>query len=202
MELNYISFDVETTGFGKHACVVEIAFVRMDGGMIAERFSQLLQPDIDMDDEGVMKALEINGITQEMLLDQPSFKDMEPAITKWLAMGLPWLGHNLSFDIRMLDQEYGRLDKRMPACPGRGPLDTMLLDLHLNPGKLRRKLNLVADRWGVKPDDTLHRAMADVNLTVAVFEKMRPRFTSLEQALANVESAAEQWDRIVSRYGR
>lgn len=95
--------DVETTGFGKHDKIVEIAIVAMDpeSWETVDEYDTLLNPERDMGPTGV------HGISASMVEVAPVFGDVIADVAKRLN-GALLVAHNLPFDSRMLRQEFER----------------------------------------------------------------------------------------------
>jgi DNA polymerase-3 subunit epsilon len=97
--------DTETSGLSKDARVVEYAHItcKLEANRLIEvsRFESLIQPGIPIPAE----ATKVHGITDEMVKDAPTLRDVLPA-----ALGLAKnehaeiYGHNFTgFDMTLLD---------------------------------------------------------------------------------------------------
>jgi DNA polymerase-3 subunit epsilon len=95
-------FDFETTGFSKEDRICEVALYVSRGGDVLRRFHSLVYADVEMS-EG---ASNVHGITEEELEDAPRWEDVFPEIRSFFYMDIPWVSHNLSFDLRMLDYSW------------------------------------------------------------------------------------------------
>ncbi len=95
--------DTETTGFSKHDRVVELAVVTVVDGETVDEYDTLIQPNRDPG------PVHIHGITPEMLQAAPTFDQVLPDIATRVD-GAVLVAHNISFDMRMLSQEVGRVD--------------------------------------------------------------------------------------------
>jgi DNA polymerase-3 subunit epsilon len=69
-ELEYVAFDVETTGFNKNDRIVEIGFVAFKNGQLLEEWSTLLNPQRDVGKSN------IHGITASMVSTAPLFEEI------------------------------------------------------------------------------------------------------------------------------
>lgn len=95
--------DTETTGVYNHDRIIDIAILTMGlDGKITDRWGTLIQP------EGRMGATEIHGITPSMVEHAPVLGQVAEGIAERLH-GACLVGHNVSFDIRMLSNEFERL---------------------------------------------------------------------------------------------
>ena len=64
--MGFVILDTETTGVDDRAQVVEVGIIDSSG---QELYNQLIRPTVPIDPS----ASAVNGITEEMLRDQPSF---------------------------------------------------------------------------------------------------------------------------------
>lgn len=206
----FIAFDTETTGVGDDARIVEITLARFDAspeGVLGpvDVWSQLLWPgDIDWTDAGVRRALEVNRLTQEDLFGKPTFLLVFPEICRRFAQADTWVAHNTEFDLRMLRQERQRLEGDTSAKVPRpkAVFDTMLLDLVLNVGYLKRRLECVAPRWGITVDEATaaHQAESDALTCGQIFAAMLPKLPEeLAEALRLQDGARATWTSICTR---
>jgi len=94
--------DTETTGFGRLDRVIEVAVVHLDARLGHQReWSTLINPGRDLG------AAWVHGITARELLTAPPFEDVAPELLGFLD-GRILVGHNLAFDVRMLNAELER----------------------------------------------------------------------------------------------
>ncbi len=100
-QFEYVAFDVETTGFGKNDRIAEIGFVAFKEGKILEEWSTLINPLRDIG------KTNIHGITPSMVSAAPLFVDIVNDIFRMIN-GRVIVAHQLSFDARMLLQEFDR----------------------------------------------------------------------------------------------
>jgi len=198
----YVVFDTETTGFGEDARIVEIALVEYAHGLTVPTgiFSSLVNPgEVDWSDPGVAKAMEINGLKPEWLVDAPSWGHISYQVKEALRKNPVWVAHNLQFDERMIQQEFAR-DIHMAdllvvprpevrAC-------TLLCDFRINPGKKSRKLIEVANRWKIDLKGG-HRAVNDTMACARIFQKMKVFLPETEEKFCNSQSEwSVKWKRI------
>ena len=94
--------DTETTGFGKSDRIVEIAVVLMDGTEIINEWETLVNPERDISNS------DIHGITSNQVSMAPTFKDISSSLAGLLDDRII-VAHNISFDKRMLAQEFSRV---------------------------------------------------------------------------------------------
>lgn len=157
----FVSFDTETTGFDSSARIIEISCVLFEGGEVKEEWSSLLCPrDVDWNNDGVKKALEVNKINPADLVGKPTFEEIFHRLFIHFRSADLWAAHNADFDRRMLNQEFQRYKGADFPIQPRFCLDTMHLSRALHKNEKVHKLGDVAPRWGVTPDGA-HRASSD-----------------------------------------
>lgn len=94
-------FDTETTGMAKDDGVCQIAAAKLDAESleVIDTFESLVNPQRPIS----VGAANIHGITDAEVADQPTLADvMANGFSSWLRHADYWAGHNLQFDIRML----------------------------------------------------------------------------------------------------
>jgi DNA polymerase-3 subunit epsilon len=152
--------DLETTGVGASARIVEIGAVRLEGGEQVATLSRLVDPGIPMPP----RISQLTGIRDRDLVGAGPLR---PALTELLALarGSVFVAHNASFDVGMLDRALTRLDgTRM----GMRVLDTVGLARRLLAGRLARfDLASVSERFDVTVRPC-HRALPDALATAEV----------------------------------
>ena len=162
----FVIFDVETTGLSPvdGDRIVEIAAVKIKGAVVVDKFYSLVNPQRSMPSHATL----VNNITGEMLVDAPVAADVLPQMINFIG-GACVAGHNVRFDLNFLCYELAligrRLNDQTPA------VDTLKMARDLLPYLSNHKLAYLARSLGVVVDQT-HRAMADVEITVAVFLRL------------------------------
>jgi DNA polymerase III epsilon subunit family exonuclease len=162
----FVIFDVETTGLSPidGDRIVEIAAVKVKGSLVVDKFYSLVNPQRSMPSQATL----VNNITEDMLITAPVAADILPQMIHFIG-GACVAGHNVRFDLNFLCYELSligrRLNDRTPA------VDTLKMARDLLPYLSNHKLAYLARSLGLVVDKT-HRAMADVELTVAVFLRL------------------------------
>jgi DNA polymerase-3 subunit epsilon len=159
-EVDFVVIDVETSGLrpGRDR-LIEVAALRLRGGVMLDRFQSLLNPERRLPPSIVA----LTGITPEMLAAAPAVEAVLPAFLRFIE-GATLVGHNLAFDIHFLAWEAQRLSDAMPL----DGIDTIALARRLLPGLRRFKLDHLAAHLQIAPS-TRHRARADAETTAAIF---------------------------------
>lgn len=157
--MNYAVIDVETTGLypGGNDRIVEIAIVRLAADYSIEReFNSLLNPGRDIGPSW------LHGIQMRDVLEAPEFLDIAGGVVEHLA-GALIVGHNVSFDLRFLESEFGRGGIVVPNAPY---VDTLSLALRM--GSPSRRLDETCAHFGI-PLDHAHSALSDARATAELF---------------------------------
>jgi DNA polymerase III epsilon subunit family exonuclease len=167
-ELPFAFVDVETTGasadFGHR--VIEVGIARVENGQVVAEYQQLLDPQRWIS-AGVTA---LTGIGQDMVDGQPLFAAELPKMLD-LMRGACVVGHNVRFDLGFLRKEFRRAGRDMVEAIGDVPvLDTVRI-ARRRFGRGGNGLQSLAPRLGVHPT-VAHRALADVQTTVGVFERL------------------------------
>ena len=153
----YVVVDLETTGVGQAARIVEIGAVLVDRGVHGARFSELIDPGIPLPP----RITEITGIRPR---DLAGARPLRPVLAEFLrfAGSRILVAHNAPFDCGMLDRALLALAGRRLAAQ---VLDTVCLARRLLAGRLPRfDLASLARRFDtvVQP---CHRALPDAQAT-------------------------------------
>lgn len=120
-----IVFDTETTGMGADAHIIEIGALLISGDDPIYEYDQLIQPRVELS-AGITA---LTGITQSDLDGQP---DAGFVIPQFLTAIRPLvlIGHNVSFDIKMLNIEGAALGCREVT---NGYMDTLRMSRRMFP---------------------------------------------------------------------
>lgn len=160
--------DVETTGssaaYGDR--VTEVAVVRVENGIITDRWSTLCNPCRRI----APGVVALTGITPAMVADAPIFRSIAADLAERLRGTVP-IGHNVGFDLAFLRAEFRTATMDLEDVVDlRRTLDTVRLARKLY-GRGGNGLQRLAARLEVQVE-VAHRALADCLTTAAVFERM------------------------------
>lgn len=198
--MRQIVLDTETTGLEAAAGhrVIEVGAVEFENRRATGRtFHRYVNPERAVD----AGALEVHGIDNEFLKDQPVFADIAEELVGFLS-GAELVIHNADFDIGFINHELDRLD-HLPAdirdhC---GVLDTLKLARRMHPGQ-RNNLDALAKRYHVDTSRReLHGALLDAQLLAEVYLAMTGGQASLmldaesQAPGASVAAAPQRIDR-------
>lgn len=159
-DLEYVAFDVETTGFNKNDRIVEIGLVTFKNGQLLEEWSTLLNPQRDVGKSN------IHGITASMVSTAPLFEEVVNDIFR-IINGRVLVAHQFSFDARMLAQELNRLD--VDGDLGKG-FCTLMASRNLLPGTAD-SLAATCEALLIERLDA-HSALGDARMTMQIFQKL------------------------------
>ena len=163
--------DVETTGFGAHDRIVEIAVITLDPETweTQDEFDTLINPERDVGPTGV------HGVTAGMVELAPVFADILPPVAQRLR-GAVLIAHNLPFDTRMMRYEFER--HRVPIDFGQGMCTLKAT---------RAKLGAACQSEGIRLEDA-HRALADARATAELARRLRQATTELSTRPVKVDA--------------
>lgn len=157
-----IVLDFETTGLSPNMGdrAIEIGAVKIDNGMVVERFQQLMNPGFRVSSfiEGY------TGITNQMLQTAPPCDEVMDQFADFIA-GHNMVAHNASFDQRFLDAELatiGRDYQGQFAC-------SMLIARRLYQQAPNHKLGTLVEYKNIDNDGVFHRALADSEMTAKLW---------------------------------
>ena len=161
--LTFAVVDVETTGLsarlGDKIC--EVAVVLGRGGQIIDQMQTLVNPGRPIS----RGASAVNGITNMMVRDAPTFRSVAGAVRDALD-GTVLVAHNASFDISFISAEMRSAGYEPPSNP---VVDTLGLARRCYTFR-SNKLGDVARSLGIRVNG-LHRALADATITWHVLNR-------------------------------
>lgn len=167
---DYISFDLETTGFSPETCdVIEIGAWKVKSGVVVDKFCTLVRPIMYIP----RTVQEITGITNEMVADSET---IEPTLFEFFDFceDLPFLGHNLPFDYRFIEYRGKYLGLDFSLKGQRQGIDTLQLSkklLNSENHKLETVANVLGINIGSREDTEYHRAGFDSYITKLVYDR-------------------------------
>jgi DNA polymerase-3 subunit epsilon len=169
--MRQIVLDTETTGLepAEGHRIIEIGCVELvDRRLTRNNFHQYLQPDREID----RGAVEVHGITNELLRDKPRFPDIAEDFLDYIR-GVELIIHNAPFDVGFLDHEL-RLwqDGAQRIADLCQVTDTLTMARSLHPGQ-RNSLDALCKRYGVDNSQRdLHGALLDAEILADVYLAM------------------------------
>ena len=203
MQLNLtrplLFFDIESTGLNiPQDSIIELSFVKVFPDGHDEVMTWKIKPwDYERQCQRPIapEASKVNGVTDDMLVDCPTFWDVAPEVASWIK-GADLAGFNSAkFDLPMLAEEF----ERVRLAGGKGEVDLhepLMVDVQniyhaMEPRNLRAAYRFYC---GGVDFDNAHTAEADTVATYEVLKAQLDRYPDEdghEQRLKNnVESLA------------
>lgn len=203
-----IIFDTETTGLNPkdgHK-IVEFGAVEMiDGKLTGVELQMYFNPEREIPQE----AINIHGITNEMVKDCPTFKEQADKLLSFIK-GAELVAHNADFDVKMLDAEIEKANRGKLWDYSQKITDTLFLSRAIYPESSKHSLDALCARLniivpklvtngeklevtegqvpveGKRFDRGLHGALLDAKLLADVYLKMGVQNTQ-EQIIQRIE---------------
>lgn len=161
LESTFVSIDVEATGVDPSKSeIIEIACVRVEGGVITERFSSLVYPGYPLP----QRITNLTGITNAMLVGKPKMEEVLPKFLKFVGDSVI-VAHRVEKDIAFIDKYYRQLYGKRFRHPH---ICTLNLAKNILPDLRKYSLKDLADYFGIEYK-RIHRAMDDAQITALVF---------------------------------
>lgn len=173
-----IILDTETTGLEPEQGhrIIEIGCVELVNRRKTGRtFHRYLRPDREVD----WGALQVHGITNEFLAQQPRFGEVVDELLEFIS-GSELIIHNAAFDIAFLDAELRRLPGPLRVVRDLCSVtDTLPLARQMHPGQ-RNSLDALCKRYGIDNSHReLHGALLDAQILCDVYLAMTGGQTAL-----------------------
>lgn len=188
-----IVLDTETTGMnmvGVHYeghRIIEIGAVEVVNRRLTGRhFHVYIKPDRLVDPE----AFAVHGISDEFLVDKPTFAEIADDFFKFID-GAELVIHNASFDVGFMDHEFRMLRADYPKVESFCTVtDSLMMARKMFPGK-RNSLDALCSRLDIDNSRrTLHGALLDAEILAEVYLAMTGGQTSLSFSMEG-DSAAQ-----------
>ena len=160
---DYVCFDLETTGFGKTAEIIEIGAVKVSDGVTVDKFSELVKPTNRI--SGNITAL--TDITQSDVENARTISEVLPDFLNFIGNDV-LLGHNIaSFDIPIVRRDVAVVLKQTFEPDY---IDMMYLAKAVS-GVPDNKLQTMLDYYGIS-NKRAYRAFEDCEATSKMFQAM------------------------------
>ena len=160
-DATFVVFDIETTGLSiNHDEIIEIAAIKVKNGAILGEFSELIKPMVSIN----AFTTKLTGITQSMLLDKKSIKEVLTDFYDF-SKHTVLVAHNAEFDLGFIEHNYKKygISNHMNAS-----IDTLNLAKTLLPDRTRYGLDALTKFYKVRLDQH-HRALNDARATNEIF---------------------------------
>ncbi|MCR4891186.1 MAG: PolC-type DNA polymerase III [Lachnospiraceae bacterium] len=156
----YVVFDIETTGFSPvKNRIIEIGAVRIENGVITDRFDEFINPEVPIPFE----IVNLTGIQDHMVCDKETVDKVLPRFLSFVGDAI-LVAHNARFDVGFIRKNAA--DLGLPF--EKQVLDTLPLARHLLPELSKFTLDKVATELGVSLENH-HRAVDDAEATAGIF---------------------------------
>ncbi|HEV3001733.1 MAG TPA: exonuclease domain-containing protein [Solirubrobacteraceae bacterium] len=166
-EAEFLAVDTETNGKAGDECeLTEVGAVLVGGGELHDRWETLVRVRAPLS-RGIQR---FTGITQDMVDEAPAAEAVLPELAEQLH-GRVLVGHNVSFDRRVLRQAFERSGLEWPDPPA---LCTVALARRLAPLARQRRLTALAGALGIEVA-VAHRPLADAETCARVFCALFPK---------------------------
>lgn len=160
-EVDFCTFDLETTGISTFSKIVEIGAVRFRVGGSGDEYTTLVDPRQPIP----VEASYVHGITDPMVAGSPRVDEVVGSFFDFIGDSV-LLAHNAAFDVGVLSME---LAKCGAGFPSNRVLDTVGIARMLIRGLYNYRLPTLAAYLGLDTDE-LHRALPDARATRRVLE--------------------------------
>jgi DNA polymerase-3 subunit epsilon len=177
LERDVVWCDIESTGLTDADKIVEVAIIRMSDRSVL--IDTLVNPGIEIPEN----ISAIHGITNEMVKNAPTFKDIAGAVYLSLT-GADWAGHNVDgIDIPFIERELRAAGyKGLPPPDDRRFLCTKKLHAHFFPQTMEHLYKFYTGRTL----EQTHRAADDVLRNIEMFEAMAARYELGDKTVAEL----------------
>lgn len=158
-----IYYDTETTGVNFDSdCIIELSAY---DPVLDKTFDELIKPSIPIPPS----ATAIHNITDEMVKDKPSFKEVAERFSDFCHGEAVLIAHNNErFDKPFLESEYKKHGVTFLNCEF---LDSLKWARRYRPDLPKHSLQHLREVYGF-PENNAHRALDDVITLQRVFESM------------------------------
>ncbi len=187
-----IVLDVETTGLDyTKERMVEFAAIRLENGKMKDRFETLINPQ-----QHIRKSsIAVHGITEDMVKDAPSEKEVMPLILDFIE-DYPIVAHNVIFDYSFINEASLRQTGN-PITNAR--IDSQMMFKEIYPDLESCGLESLMNKFNVE-FSTRHRAMADTEGLAKAYPELKKlyekKYAWQIQQLENIDYLFERYIRI------
>jgi len=162
---DYTSIDLETTGFDSiFDDIIEVAAVRVRGGVITEKYQSLIKPEGEID----KFITRLTGITNEMVADAPPRDEVLPQFIDFIGGDIV-IAHNSKFDIHFIYDQYilySGIEFQNDF------IDTLRISRLMYREYKEHTLKNIIERLGVG-GTVEHRALSDAVMVHKCYERMK-----------------------------
>ncbi len=162
-DVTYCVLDIETTGISRYTeKITEFGIMKVKNGEVIDTFECFVNPEKPI----TQRFVEVTNIKDDMVKDAETIDKVMPKVIEFVGDGII-VAHNANFDVGFIKYNAEKLGLEFSNTY----IDTLALAKELFPDFKRYKLGIIAEKLGIKVD-VAHRALADVETLVAVFNVM------------------------------
>ena len=163
-DATYCVLDIETTGLSKETDkITEFGIMKVKNGEVIDTFECFVNPEKEIPP----RVVEVTNITNEMVKDAETIDKVLPKVLEFIGQDGIIVAHNADFDVGFIKHNAEILGLEVPNPY----IDTLALAKAMFPDFKKYKLGLIAEKLNIKVE-VAHRALADVETLVAVFNVM------------------------------
>ncbi|WP_447442519.1 bifunctional DnaQ family exonuclease/ATP-dependent helicase [Streptococcus cameli] len=169
MKNRYAVVDLEATGTGSDARIIQVGIVVIEDGQIVNQYETDINPH-----EPISKHIQdLTGLTNERLVQAPSFGQVAARIYDLIGEAV-FVAHNVRFDANLLAEElfFEGFELRTPR------VDTVELAQLFYPTFEKYNLSYLAKELNIELAHA-HTAIADAHATALLFLKIQQKIASL-----------------------
>ena len=187
-----IVLDTETTGLDyTKERIIEFAAVRLENGKVKDTYQTLINPE-----QHIRKSsIAIHGITEDMVADAPTEKDVMGEIFEFIG-DAPIVAHNAIFDYSFLNEASKRVFKKKFENER---IDSQQMFKEICPDLESHGLAALTDKFHVELENH-HRAMADAMGLALAYPKLKKlylqKYDWQTKQLENIDYLFERFLRI------
>lgn len=168
---SYTVVDVETTGLDpKKDKITEIGAIRIENGKAADSFHTLINPGRKLEE----RIVSLTGLTDEMLEEAPFIQNVIGDFLEFETTGC-LLGHSVLFDFSFLKRAAVNAGKQFD----KNGIDTLAISRKYLQELESRSLPCLCRHFGI--EHKAHRALSDVEATLALYGILREKFGQDEE---------------------
>lgn len=161
-EAEFVIVDVETTGnLRKNSYIIDIALIKMINFEVVDQFATLVKPLVPISPF----ITNLTKISNEMVEHSPKFNEIRTFVRYFIGNSI-LVGHNVSFDIHMLNIEYKRYEDPLL---NNLHIDTLKLSRILYPDQTKKNLGSMCKLLDIELNNR-HRALGDTLATAELFK--------------------------------
>lgn len=180
--------DIETSGGDpRRERITEIAIYLLEGGIIVEEFSTLINPEKPIPSY----ISKLTGITNDMVKNAPKFYEVAKQIVE-VTRDAIFVGHNVGFDYGFVQNEF----KRLGYSYRRVTFDTVRVSRKLLPGHASYSLGNLSADLGIILENR-HRAAGDARATVDLFKILLDK--AVDEDIATTFSITKIFGKNIAR---